>query len=358
MTVTEIPNVDILRRVISTTIPAAGHEALRAALAARYPGLDWRAADYTETWFRPGKRVFDSAGNVIAEDRKEWISGLLNANGGNVNAVWEMHRGKGHATITEEGHTVFAGTAIGPRPEDAIEIKVDWIVDSRTEAVFNSDRPMDASDLLNSSGCWEEAGWQPQIKPRYELGRMNAIARTLEQAEELERDRRQEVARTRNIWVSEICMGSSGRSQPPQKKSVLDIDPDYIRRPMGERRFVVDWAESSAGATPILTHWAFDVSDYEYDGLRRLGFTPRPLTWTGEIEWQEDRSLYQMMDLLEQFDETIGHPMAWFFHAVYGNKVGNWAIRDVNEGLRRQKISLPDCDAKVIRRWAANEYGF
>jgi hypothetical protein len=358
MTIAEIPNVDVLRHVISTTVPAAGHEALSAALAARYPALNWRVADYQETWFRPGKQVFDSVGNLIAEDRKAWISGLLNANDGTVDTVWEICRGKGYAIITEEGHTVFAGAAIGPGPEDAIEIKIDWIVDSRTEAVFNSDRPQDANDLLNGSGCWEEAGWQPQFSPRYDLRRMNAIARTLEQAEELELGRRREVARTRKIYVSDICIGGSGGGQQLQKKSVLDIDPDYIRRPMSERRFVKDWAESTAGATAILEHWAFDVCDYEYEGLRRLGFTPRPLTWANELVWQEDRSLYQLMDMLGSFDADIGYPMAWFFHAVYGNRIGPWAIRAVNEGLCSGKVGLPDRDTGVIQRWAASEYGF
>lgn len=358
MTNAEIPNVNVLRELISATVPAAGHEALRAALAVGYPSLDWRAADYTENWSRPGNQIFDPAGNIIAEDRKAWISNLLNANGGNINTVWEMYRGKGFATITEEGQTVFAGAAVGPRPEDVIEVKVEWVVGARAEAVFSSDRPEDASDLLNPLGCGEVPEWRPQFSPHYKLRRMNAIARTLEQAEELERNRRQEIVRTRKIWVSEICIGDSGRSQPRQEKSILDVEPDYLRQPLGERRFVTDWGQSSAGAISILTHWAFDVSDYEYDGLRHLGITPRPLTWASEIEWQEDRSLYQLMDLLERFDAAIGHSMAWFFHAVYGNKLGHWAIREVNEGLRRRKICLPDRDIVVIQRWAANEYGF
>lgn len=50
--------------------------------------------------------------------------------------------------------------------------------------------------------------------------------------------------------------------------------------------------------------------------------------------------------------------MAWFFHAVYGNRLGPWAIRDVAAGLKRGKIGLPARDAAVIRRWTASEYGF
>lgn len=357
MALEEIPNVDVCRQIIAGVAPVAGHAGVREALAARYPALTWRAADYMETWYRPSNRVFDAAGNVVAEDRKAWLKGLLDAAGGHLGTVWEMHRGKGYATIEEEGHTVFAGAAIGPRPEDAIEIKVDWIVGAEAKGVFDTWRPEDERDLFSPSSR-EQISWTPPAQPRYELRRMNTVARTLEQAEALEQARRQEVARTHKVWVSEVYMDGSGQDKAPQEKSVLDVDPDYLRRAIRERRFVDDWAASSAGAVSLLAHWAFDVSDYEYKGERQLGFTPRPLTWADEIEWQEGRSLYQLMDLVERFDAAIGHPMAWFFHAVYGNKLGHWAIRDVAEGLRRGKVGLPKRDVLVIRRWAASEYGF
>jgi len=357
MSIAEIPNVDVLREIIAAAAPEAGHAALRNALTARYPALSWRVADYMETWYRPGKQVFDAQGNVVAEDRKAWLKGLLEASAGNAGTVWELHRNKGYAVVDEEGHTVFAGAATGSRPEDAIEIKVDWIAGAQAEGVFDAWRPTDEQDLFTPCGR-EQITWTPPARPRYELRRMNAIARTLEQAEELEQAHRQHVAQTHRVWVSEVYLDGSGQSQEPQEKSVLEGDPDYLRRAIRERRFVDDWARSSAGATPILAHWAFDVSDYEHKGERHLDFTPRPLTWADAIEWEEGRSLYQLMDLLERFDAAIGHPMAWFFHSTYGNKLGHWAIRDVAKGLRRKKIGLPDCDSAVVRRWEQSEYGF
>jgi hypothetical protein len=130
---------------------------------------------------------------------------------------------------------------------------------------------------------------------------------------------------------------------------------------MPERRFVDDWAASSAAVVPIVERWAFDVEDYVYKGERHMGITPRPVSWAPEgreIRWEEGRSLYQLMDLIERFDAEVGYPMAWFFHATYGNQVGQWAIRDVAEGLRHKKIGLPKADMAVISRWAASEYGF
>ena len=94
--------------------------------------------------------------------------------------VWERNRGKGYATITEKGHSVFAGAAIGSRPEDAIEIKIDWFVGAIAEEVFQSHRPMNADDLLSPTGFWEQAEWMPQISPRYNLRWMKVISLTLE----------------------------------------------------------------------------------------------------------------------------------------------------------------------------------
>ncbi|MTJ93952.1 MAG: hypothetical protein F8N36_14005 [Desulfovibrio sp.] len=267
MPIVEIPNIDVLRE----------------ALTARYPDLGWRAADYTETWFCPGQRVFDAAGNAIAEDRKAWLEGLLKTAGGHIGTVWELHRGKGFATVEEEGHTVFAGAAIGPRPEDVVEIKVDWIVGARAEGVFDTWRPTEERDLF-SPCSHEQVAWVPPARQRYELRRMNVIARTLEQAEQLEQARRREVVRTHKVWVSEVYTDGSGRGHAPQEKSVLEVDPDYLSRALRERRFVDDWQASSAGTTPMLNHWAFDVSDYEYQGERNVGFTPRPLTWAEPVD--------------------------------------------------------------------------
>ena len=307
---------------------------------------------------RPGKRIFDSAGNLIAEDRRAWISKLLDDADGDFYKVWERNRGKGYSTITEKGHSIFAGTAIGSRPEDAIEIKIDWFVGTIAEEVFQSHRPTDADDLLSPTGFWEQAEWEPQISPRYNLRWMNVIAHALEKAEQLEHDRRQEFVRTRRILVPKTSMNGEGLHHDSQEKSVLEMYPNLLRQRRPERSFVADWAESSAGATPILTHWAFDVRDYEFEGKRHLNIIPRPLTWAPKIEWREDRSFFELMDLLEQFDEAIGHPMAWFFHATYGNRLGPWAIRAVAHGLENRKIRLADRDMSAILRWVEDEYGF
>lgn len=357
VTQADFPSVDALRDLIAGVVPAAGHAGLRDALAARYPSLEWRVADYVETWFRPGRQVIDPAGNLIAADRKMWLRGLLDAVGGDFVQVWQEHRGSGFATVEEQGHTVFVAAAIGPRPEDAIETKVDWIVDGRAEPVFISERPQDASALLDPFSH-EEVDWRPTVQPRYQLHRMDAVAATLMEAEALDYARRVAVAQTRKVWVTEVCMDSRDRDPAPRQMPILELDPAYLRRPIRERRFVDDWFDSSAGATSFLHHWAFDVGSHEDEGGRHLRIMPRPLTWADEIKPGRDMSLFMLMDQLERFDSEIGHPMAWFFHALYGNRLGFWAIQEVAEGLRRRKIGLPKRDKAVIERWMANEYGF
>lgn len=359
--VAEIPNIDVIRDLIAGAELDPDHAELKAALTARYPGLNWRVATYAEEWSMPGKQVLDPTGAVVAENRKAWLRELVAA-AGSPAQVWREHRDRDLATIDEEGTTVYAGAAIGPRPEDVLEIRIDWVKTARAEAVF-PDRispPADIDDLLEP--CMRSrASWQPPTRPRYELRRMNQIARTLVQAETLELAKRQHKAAGHTIMVSEVVLGRSDLSTGPVERSILELDPDYLKRALRERRFLDDWAASSASAVPVIEHWAFDVEDYVYRDERFMGITPRPVTWAPddrEIRWEEGRSLYQLMDLLERFDDAVGHPMAWFFHATYGNQVGQWAIRDVAEGLRRKKIGLPKADIAVISRWAASEYGF
>jgi len=353
----EIPNIDVLRQLIEGIEPQDGHAPLLAALAERYPALSWRVGDYAEEWYVEDKGVFAADGAPVADDRKAWLQELVAKAGGSVVSVWEANRRQGLSFFAEDGCTVFAAAPIGPQPEDLLEIKIERIVGSHSKGVFGDIRPGDIRDLLDPS-CRERVDWVPPVRPRYLLRRMDGIARTLATAEELDQAKRRRTARTHTVSVSEIVLGRPDLGTGPTEMALLDLNPDYLQAAIRERRFFDDWASSSAAAWAIRTHWAFDVSDYEYRGERHLSLTPRPLTWGTKIEWEEGRSIHRLMDQLERFDVEVGYRMAWFFHSVYGNRIGQWAIEAVAEGLARRKVAFPESDEAVIRRWSKTAYGF
>ena len=259
--------------------------------------------------------------------------------------------------IAEDGRTVFAAASVGPRPEDLVELKIDRVVGAHSQGVFADMRPLDLDDLLDPS-CRERIDWVPPVRPRYALRRMDSLARTLATAEELDLAKRRHTAATHTVSVSEIVLGRPDLSTGPTERKPLELDPEFLVRRIRERRFFDEWASSSARAWAIHSHWAFDVSDYEYRGERHLSLTPRPLTWGDKIEWEKGRSIHRLMEQLERFDVEVGYRMAWFFHSLYGNRVGPWAIRDVVEGLERRKIILPEADEAAVRRWGCSEFGF
>ena len=348
----EIPNIEVLRQLIEAIEPQDGHAPLLAALAERYPALSWRVGDYAEEWYAEDKRVFAADGSLVADDRKVWLQDLVAKAGGSVASVWEASRRRGLSILAEDGCTVFAAAPIGPKAEDLLEMKIDRIVGSHSKGVFGDVRPQDIRDLLDPS-CRERVDWAPPVRPRYLLRRMDGIARILAEAEELDRGRRR-TAGARTILVSEIVLGRSDLDTGPTETTLAELNPDYLEGAIRERRFFDDWSSSSAAAWAIRTHWAFDVSDYEYRGERHLGLTPRPLKWGSKIEWEEGRSIHRLMELLERFDAEVGSQMGWFFHAVYGNRIGHWAIEAVAEGLARRRIALPEKDEAVVRRWSAS----
>ena len=347
MSVTEIPNIEVLRDLIASATPSAGHADLRSILTDRYPSLDWRVGDYLEQWSVPGTEVFDAEGRRISGSRSAWIRSLLDEMDGDAGKVWDRYRGKGYATVDEVGTTVFAGAATGRRPEDAIEIRIDWVVAYRTQELFSSWRARDPRDLLESSGS-DPTDWLPANPSRYVLRKMNNVGKSLELAEDLDFSRRgdgvdyQHLSQTGGAWR---IHGSFASDQ-------------YIRRAIRERRFVNDWARSSAGEERILKHWAFDISDSAYKGQRYIEIIPRPLTWGNGISREKGYPIHQLMERLNRFDREAGYPMAWYFHAIYGKRLPTWVIRRIGAALLSGAIRIEPPDMDVILKWPGCEYFF
>ncbi len=366
MTIQEIVNIDVLRDLITATPVSRGHVKLLKALNERYPAptptcanFPWRVADFKETWYRRGMQLLDRDGAVVADNWYAWLKGEMDATGGSVSKVWDKHHAAGYLRLMEECQTVFAGAGLGPGLGDVIEVEIGWVVSTKATGAFNKYRPLASEERFNLHNPNDptDTSWCPPQQPRYEIRHMHSISRMLDIAERLEMQRRMAAARDRRVLVTDVFMDGSGPSVATEK-TILELDPDYLRRPLRERRFLVDWSESSSPSAQLLRHWAFAVADFTFKDVRSVEITPRPLTWGPEIKWKRDRSIFKLMELLERFDKKAGYPMAWFFHAVYGNRIGSWAIREVAEGLQKQKIALPPQDAAVVLRWAQNEYSF
>ncbi|GJE04639.1 hypothetical protein GMJLKIPL_6603 [Methylobacterium isbiliense] len=71
-----------------------------------------------------------------------------------------------------------------------------------------------------------------------------------------------------------------------------------------------------------------------------------------------DSSVHILMDRVEAIDREMGLPFAWFFLMTHGNKVSPEVGEKIAQGLRGACVRLPDHDAKVLLRWANEQYLF
>ncbi len=56
--------------------------------------------------------------------------------------------------------------------------------------------------------------------------------------------------------------------------------PDgWLNEPGREEWWFLDWQDSSAGVLPLGRHWFLETHDYVDDGIRNIGFVPRPIIW-------------------------------------------------------------------------------
>jgi len=71
-----------------------------------------------------------------------------------------------------------------------------------------------------------------------------------------------------------------------------------------------------------------------------------------------ETSVHQLIDRIKAIDGEVGLPFGWFFLMTNGH----WVEADVGlaiaDGLKAQRVRLPDPDAAVLLRWAERSYGF
>jgi len=126
-----------------------------------------------------------------------------------------------------------------------------------------------------------------------------------------------------------------------------------------ELRLFQDWEESSARPQRVFAHWALDIRDYTHKGEREVGFIPRPLHPPKErLLMTPEVSVHLLMDRIEAVDREVGLPFGWFFLMTHGHWVDPDVGLAIAQGLKAQRVRLPDPDSRVLLRWADRAYGF
>lgn len=360
----ELLNQVEIKQVVEATEPGEGHASLLAALRKRYPG---RSFDLVASRFdrRQDGGLVDQGGQRHAESYKDWMRAEFEAAGENAQKVWEKHKDAGLIFTEWRGHTLYITIPFGPAPEDFYQLEVAVWSEIMIQAAFGFVAPAGLHGLINPFFV-NDINKLEVTPPRYLFKRLTNLRQFVKEMEEVEMAKRQRdlpETESKRILVNRAVPGRA--ELEVQKVPFLQKCPDWLARPMRERRFLQDWRESSAGAggRTICRHWFLQIEDFRGSEGRQMGFTPQWSDADGgknlpEIAANHHRSVYGLMEALEDFDRRAGYPFAWFFYMLHRNRMDGDVGEMVAEGVKAERIRLPAVDEKVLLRWHGDQYGF
>lgn len=356
-----LPDAASLEAVLAGLDPVSADANLIPALAAAFPGFEFGLARIDDDYWRDARSVIRPDGTRVGELRP-WMTAELAKDGGDIKAVWQRLR-ETDLQITEwRGRSAFVSAPTGPGAADYIQIALGREIEWRAGPIVNPDyRPYGKEELLDPA--WPRTDQLPDSDrlagPVYRLlgragGAMIHVRSFLDRCGRIEREKREgnRPELERRI-IRET--GPGGTRETP----FLEVVPDYFDFVPRELRFFQDWEESSAGPRRVFEHWALDARDYTHKGEREVGFVPRPLKPPKErLLMRPEVSVHLLMDRIEAVDREVGLPFGWFFLMIHGHWVEPDVGQAIAQGLKAERVRLPDSDAGVLLRWADRTYGF
>jgi len=356
-----LPEAASLETALAGLDPASADDGLIPALAAAFPGFAFGLVLIDDDYWRDTRSVIRPDGTRVGELRP-WMTAELAKDAGDIEAVWRRLR-RTDLQITEwRGRSAFVSAPTGPGAADYIQIALGREVEWRAGPIVNPDyRPYGKEELLDPS--WPRTDQLPDSDrlagPVYRLldragGAAIHVRSFLNRCGRIEQEKRE--AKRPELERRVIReTGPGGTRETP----FLEAVPDYFDFVPRELRFFQDWEASSASPQRVFAHWALDARDYTHKGEREVGFIPRPLKPPKErLLMTEEVSVHLLMDRIEAVDREVGLPFGWFFLMTHGHWVEPDIGHAIANGLKAQRVRLPDHDAAVLLRWADRTYGF
>lgn len=353
---------DVLETVIASITPSLDHRELVATLRARC-GLDTlRYATFRDGFFR----VVEQS-QVLTEDGsplgtfQEWAQEALKACDQRHGEVWDRHKGGPLRIVESEIAYIYLTAGFGDAPEAFYQFEIQLERQFVARRLFGAHcwrRPASLADLASAAREGESVARSPFGQPRYRLEAIHKIDDVVSAHVEADRQTKARAEKLRLV-VLDKHGGETGKSV-----GYFDEFPELRTLPPRGRRLMDDWAASSAGRSGAVfcEHWVltaiYDHTDSK--GHRSVSFVP---AWTCRkklptIKFKRGESIFGLWDRLLAFDKKAGHPFAWYFYMLHGNRLGDWVGRRVLEGAEAGDIVLPEHDYRVLQGFVKHEYGF
>lgn len=355
----EIMNAEELEKITVGAPYAADHCHLLAGLRTRYPYSRFTLLGGGGPWTYYESAMVDRKGVLVSDNYEKWLRTRFHEAGDDARAVYDQFKESGLRKVETKGETLIIAVPFNDEPDGFSQIEIS--AKRRIAEIYlcgKNSPPEDWDDLICSSSLAETpleiSQWE------YTFDKITNIQSFVREMVQLDYDRRQ--AAMSDIKNKTILVGDGDSRGLMKEVRILELHPDLFDQPMAEARFLADWQESRAGRYRLCDYWWLKIADYTDDqGRRRLGFIPaltcRNYDLQG-VEAKDYRSVYGLMEALDDFDHRAGYPFAWFFHMCHGNRIGHRVGGIVIEGIKDGKIALPKCDAAVLLRWSNSGYGF
>lgn len=303
-------------------------------------------------------QVLSTDGSVVARDLDQWLRAQCEEDGGDASKTWLRLKDLGYLVTECEVTRLYFVCDRGTANQAAflqVEVFVEqWVV---CEELFGREtwaRPRDLDDLVHGrSSSARAVESRPLGAPLYRLRQVIDVAAFVRIAGELDRQRRARDGRRA------VVVNSPGAA--PRSTTLAQLHPEMLTATWPGQRLFDDWTLSSAGRSGarLCASWVMQISDWTSpEGERFMSLIP---AWTFPrrlAEVKRASSNYELYGKLQKIDQRTGVPFAWYFYALHGNRVQEWAIHCVLGSAEQGLIVLPEHDYRVLKRYQEAPYGF
>lgn len=357
------PQIERLAPLVRTLRTDKAHRALCHVLAAACAevglGMDIHLGTVRDGyWF--DDKLFAPNHELVAADPKAWRDSLLSRHGGDAGTAWGAIKDQGIFIGRTVATALYFTCQYGEDPDEFLQFKVflaqDMLVERLTEPNDWS-RWRNKEDVFDSSRRYGLPAPIALSEPYYLFEELLDVAAHIKDAERAYAAR---LAKTKDRVFTIQVVGAPFLAHSGTFEELFPYAPKPVAR---DRRLMDDWRMSSAGISGAIfsKHWCLDTwNRVDEQGDHQAGTVPMWCTKRPPKVIKPKRGMcaLELYEKLSYLDEWAGHPFAWYFFMLHGNRVGDWVARPILVAADAGEIDLPAEDIAVLRRWAEQPYGF
>lgn len=297
--------------------PRPHHAGLLETASRAVCGRPFRFALSRGGWYRPGG-VVRASGERVADSVEAWAEAQLAACDGDLEALFERHRGADLVATRVSGRTHYFVAPCGPAPADFLQLEIEELHEVMDRRLFSDKPPADLQELIDPLHAAALPA-HPLAPPRYRFRRLT--------------DMRHVAAR---------LPAPAGQVHPLA-------------------RFFGEWTQSQARRdNPFCEHWIVALREHQ-DRYRNPLLSASPVSLHARklksFPWDLQARGTEAAAQLKAFDRAAGYPGAWYFHLVAGwltpRALAAALAADLDAGYRY----LREQDAALLVAWMQSPYG-